>query len=225
MASPWQPQQPVGPRRYRLDRTSILQCMMVNLDTDLYIKRPMLMKTTTAILLPYLPTTVSTIASSLSFPANATYFRAIMGHSQQQQQQQQQVRFTVGIRLTGPPQPPLKASGRLHQARPFQRYPGSGKAQNRVETQTKEQVRESWLRDYDQGHERLASTTTRPCMCSLAFSKAFEQKLKRLLAAVKPKASRTSSGGTVSGTHIVSSISTFQTASGLQGSHRHRIFY
>ncbi|KAL4805743.1 hypothetical protein BDV18DRAFT_139773 [Aspergillus unguis] len=81
------------------------------------------------------------------------------------------------------------------------------------------------FRDYDQGQERLASTTTRPCMCSLAFSKAFEQKLKRLLAAVKPKASRTSSGGTVSGTHIVSSISTFQTASGLQGSHRHRIFY
>ncbi|KAI3120529.1 hypothetical protein CBS147326_9413 [Penicillium roqueforti] len=79
-----------------------------------------------------------------------------MGRSQKQQQ----VRSTVGgIRLTGPPRPPLKASGRLHHARQFKRYPASEpmwpsnqptqqihqKAQNHVETQTKEQVRESWL--------------------------------------------------------------------------------
>ena len=79
---------------------------------------------------------------TFSSPAKPTYSRTIMGRSQKQQQ----VRSTVGgIRLTGAPQPPLKASGRLHQTRPFQRYPGSGKAQNQVETQTKQQIRESWL--------------------------------------------------------------------------------
>jgi hypothetical protein len=82
-----------------------------------------------------------------------------MGHHLQQQQRQR-VRSTVGrIRLARATRPPTKASGRLHQAQQFQRYPASEpvwpsdqqtrqideKAQNQAETRTKEQIRESWL--------------------------------------------------------------------------------
>ncbi|OJJ51891.1 hypothetical protein ASPSYDRAFT_847720 [Aspergillus sydowii CBS 593.65] len=122
---------------------------------------------------------------TFSFPAKPTYSRTIMGRSQKQQQ----VRSTVGgIRLTGSPRLPLEAPGRLYQARQFKRYstlrPNQcgppinqpNKSTKRRRTMWRRRRRSRYAkvgsRDYDQGHKQLASTT-RPCMCSPVFSKAF----------------------------------------------------
>ena len=133
--------------------------MTIKLDRVAYIRKSRCKNTTS--FREVIPTNygISNWILTFSFPNKSTYSTTIMRRSQQQQQQQQ-VRSTVGrIRLTGPARPPLKAFGRLHQRRQFQRYPASEpvwpsdqqtrqideKAQNNVETKTKEQIRESWL--------------------------------------------------------------------------------
>ncbi|KAL4919566.1 hypothetical protein BDW62DRAFT_209542 [Aspergillus aurantiobrunneus] len=105
---------------------------------------------------------------TFSFPAKPTYSRIIMGRSQKQQQVQS-TRLDDCIR-------PDNSSNTLrpNQCGPPINQPNQSTKRRRTMWRRRQRSRYAKVgsRDYDRGHKQLASTT-RPCMCSPVFSKAF----------------------------------------------------